>query len=151
MTRNSRPPNGRASKDKGYAFEVHVKDLIRTIDPEAARNGTLYGPADRGDIDSPLLDLVIQAKNTKAISLLNVADAASAQARNAGRADWIVVHRYRRGDSYAPHERNLWTVEEAFARRLLALYGLSQSGVMVLAPRGRDLTEAERELAAARS
>jgi hypothetical protein len=119
--------------------------LIRTIDAEATRNGNLYGPADRGDIDSPLLDLVIQAKNTKTVSLLNVADAASAQAANAGRSDWVVVHRYRRGDSYAPHDRNLWTVEEAFARRLLSLYGLWKSGVMVLAPRVLDLSEAECE------
>ncbi|MFG3343339.1 hypothetical protein [Glycomyces sp. NPDC048151] len=118
--------------------------MLLDIDPAAQRNGSRYGPVDHGDIDSPHLDLIVQAKNVKAISLLNVADAASAQAVNAGRADWVVVHRYRRGDSYAPHDRNLWTVEEAFARRLLSLYGLWQSGVMVLAPKVLDLSEAER-------
>ncbi|MEU6246466.1 hypothetical protein [Glycomyces sp. NPDC047010] len=131
MTPPSRPPHGRASKDKGRNFENHVLEAVRRTDPDAKRNGTLYGPNDHGDIDVPILDLVIQVKNTKHQSLLTTLDAARAQAQNAGRANWATVHRYRRGDSYAPHVHNAWSFEEALALRLLHLWGLWEAGVLV--------------------
>jgi hypothetical protein len=120
----TRPRNGRSVKAKGYNFEKHVLAVLQQADPEAKRNGNVYGSADRGDLDSAGLDLIIQVKDTKNQPVRRVLNEAMQQAVQAERRDWIVVHRNREGDAYAPHERNLWTVEEDFALRLLKAYGL---------------------------
>jgi len=127
----TRPRNGRSVKQMGYNFEVHVLERLKDIDPDAKRNGSVYGSKDRGDLDVPGLDLIVQCKNTKNQGVLNVLDAAKAQAGEAERSDWAVVHRYRRGNAYGSHDRNPWTFEEDFALELLNLWGLWKAGVVL--------------------
>ena len=81
-----------ASKAKGTAFESSLLPLIRQYHPYAERRA-LTGAKDKGDFFLPGLDVVIEAKNQRTMSLGSWLDEAIVEARNAGVEYGIVVHK----------------------------------------------------------
>lgn len=133
--------NGRAVKARGRNFENHVAIVLRRIEPDCERNGGRFGNLDRGDIDTAGLGLAVQVKNVKRIQLLDTMDDAWLQAINADVPHSVAVHRYRRGDTFGLHSRNVWSFNEDLALELLETWYRFKTGRLVEAPTEADSSD----------
>lgn len=82
------------NKRKGYEYEIDCCDFVRPEYPNVERNGTRYGPKDRGDLAN-MGDWTIQCKNTKVDQWAKWFQATLVQSTNNETRWWAVVRKAR--------------------------------------------------------
>lgn len=82
------------NKRKGYEYESDCCDFVRPEYPQVERNGTRYGPKDRGDLAN-VTDWTIQCKNTKVDQWTKWFAATVSQSVNNKTRWWAVVRKAR--------------------------------------------------------
>jgi hypothetical protein len=89
--------NVHANKRKGYNYEIDCRDFLIDDYPEVGRNGTQYGPNDRGDL-SNVSGWTLQCKNVKTDKWTEWFKAVTKQAEN-NKTRWWAILRKARGKS----------------------------------------------------
>lgn len=82
------------NKRKGYEFEVDCCDFVRADYPDVERNGTRYGPKDRGDMAN-VGDWTLQCKNVKVDQWSKWFTATAVQSTNNQTRWWAVIRKAR--------------------------------------------------------
>jgi hypothetical protein len=122
------------AKRLGYDWEISCRDFLIDEYPDVERNGTRYGPKDRGDLGS-VTDWTLQCKNTKVDQWAKWFAATHIQSVNNKTRWWAVVRKargrgtseaifcmpFRKGKELMTHLRNLEAENEKLKERIKEL------------------------------